>query len=120
MTYFHKRRVIVGDLAIARSSLGGVIFPIMVIHLLPKVGFGWTMRICAFFILGLLIVRNLTVSSYLQRDSNPFKLSQYTEPLREINFLLMCIGSFFLCGMRSSVSQCWNEADYGQGECSFR
>jgi hypothetical protein len=67
----------------------------MVIHLLPKVGFGWTMRICAFFILGLLIVGNLTVSSYLHHDPNSFKLSQYTEPLREINFLVMCIDSFF-------------------------
>lgn len=44
MTYFRKRRAIAGGLAITGSSLGGVIFPIMVVHLLPKVGFGWTMR----------------------------------------------------------------------------
>ena len=35
------------------SSIGGVGFPIMIDCLIPKVGFGWTMRICAFFILGL-------------------------------------------------------------------
>jgi len=67
----------VGDLAIAGSFLGGVIFPIMVIRLLPKVGFGWTMRICAFFILGLLISRSLTVSSDLQHDPNPVKMNHY-------------------------------------------
>ena len=49
----------------------------MVIHLLPKVGFGWTMRICAFFILGLLIIRSLTVSSDLQHDPNPVKMNHY-------------------------------------------
>lgn len=96
MTYFHKRRAIAGGFAIAGSSLGGVIFPIMVVHLLPKVGFGWTMRICAFLILGLLIIANLTISSYLPHSPKPFKLSQYVGPMREINFLLMCIGSFLL------------------------
>ncbi|KAN0102037.1 monocarboxylate permease-like protein [Hyaloscypha variabilis] len=96
MTYFRKRRAIAGGLAVAGSSLGGVIFPLMVVHLLPKVGFPWTMRICAFLILGLLIVTNLTISSYLQHKPRPFKLSQYIGPLRELNFLLMCICSFFL------------------------
>jgi MFS family permease len=96
MTYFRKRRAIAGGLAIAGSSLGGVIFPIMVVHLLPKVGFGWTMRICAFLILGLLIITNLTVSSYLRHAPKPFNLSQYLGPMREINFVLMCTGSFFL------------------------
>jgi MFS family permease len=103
MTYFRKRRAIAGGLAIAGSSLGGVIFPIMVVHLLPKVGFGWTMRICAFLILGLLIITNLTVSSYLQHSPKPFKLSQYLGPLREIKFILMCLGSFFLYCERSFV-----------------
>lgn len=96
MTYFHKRRAIAGGLAIAGSSLGGVIFPILVVHLLPKVGFGWTMRICAFLILALLFVTNLTISSNIQHTLKPFQLSQYLGPLRETNFLLMCIGSFLL------------------------
>ena len=103
MTYFRKKRAIAGGLAIAGSSLGGVIFPIMVVHLLPKVGFAWTMRICAFLILGLLIITSSTVSSYLQHTPKPFKLSQYLWPLREVNFLLMCIGNFFLYCMSSAL-----------------
>jgi MFS family permease len=109
MTYFRKRRAIAGGLAVAGSSLGGVIFPLMVVHLLPKVGFPWTMRICAFLILGLLIVTNLTISSYLQHKPRPFKLSQYIGPLRELNFLLMCICSFFLY-CRRDVHPTKNEA----------
>ncbi len=109
MTYFRKRRAIAGGLAVAGSSLGGVIFPLMVVHLLPKVGFSWTMRICAFLILGLLIVTNLTISSYLQHKPRSFKLSQYIGPLRELNFLLMCICSFFLY-CRRDVLPTENEA----------
>ena len=96
MTYFRKRRAIAGGLAIAGSSLGGVIFPIMVTHLLPKIGFSWTMRTCAFLILGLLLITNMTISSNLQHSPQPFKVGNYLRPLRETNFQLMCIGSFFL------------------------
>jgi hypothetical protein len=35
----------------------------MVVHLIPEVGFGWALRICAFLILALLIFANLTVRS---------------------------------------------------------
>lgn len=116
MTYFRKRRAIAGGLAIAGSSLGGVIFPIMVAHLLPKVGFAWTMRICAFLILGLLIITNLTVSSYLKHAPQPFKLSLYLKPLRETNFLIICITSFFLyCKtLTPSPSVPFSEAKFAQ------
>ncbi|CAG8906182.1 unnamed protein product [Penicillium egyptiacum] len=50
-TWFRQKRGLVGGLTVAGSSLGGVTFPLMVQHLLPQVGFGWTMRICAFLIL---------------------------------------------------------------------
>ena len=91
MTYFKKKRAIAGGLAIAGSSLGGVIFPIIAVHLIPRIGFPWTMRACAFLILGLLITTNLTISSNLQYVSRPFKLSEYLSPLRELKFLIMCL-----------------------------
>jgi len=96
MTYFRKRRAIAGGLTIAGSSLGGVIFPLMAEHLLPNVGFGWTMRTCAFLILGMLAVTYLAISSNLQHTPQPFKLSQYLGPMRETNFCIMCISTFFL------------------------
>jgi hypothetical protein len=65
MTSFRKRRAIAGGLKIAGSSLGGVIFPLMVSNLIPKIGFPWTMRACAFLILGLLLTTKFTVSSLL-------------------------------------------------------
>jgi MFS family permease len=63
MTYFHDRRALAGGFAIAGSSLGGVIFPFMVNHLLSAIGFAWTMRGCAFLILGLLLITCTLISS---------------------------------------------------------
>ena len=42
--FFHKRGLAFGVMA-GGSSVGGVILPIMVQRLIPKVGFGWAMRI---------------------------------------------------------------------------
>lgn len=96
MTYFRKKRAIAGGLTIAGSSLGGVIFPLMAVHLIPAIGFPWTMRACAFLIMGLLVITNLAVSSYLDHCPKPFRIAQYLAPMRETNYLLMCLASFFL------------------------
>ncbi|KAL3429226.1 major facilitator superfamily domain-containing protein [Aspergillus tetrazonus] len=75
---------------------GGVIFPLMVVRLIPKIGFPWTMRVCAFMILGLLLITHITISLNLDHRQRPFKLSQHLRPIKEINYLLMCLPSFFL------------------------
>ncbi|KAF2843200.1 major facilitator superfamily transporter [Patellaria atrata CBS 101060] len=92
--FFHKRGAAMGLVA-AGSSLGGVIFPIMVINLLPKVGFGWTMRICAFLILGMLIFANFTVTSRIPPTRRPFSVMAFLRPLREPVFLTLTLAVFF-------------------------
>ena len=81
---------------VSGSSLGGVILPIMVQHLIPEVSFGWAMRITAFFILGLLIFGNIAVKSRLTPVPKPLSLKEYTKPFAEVPFLLLAIGSFFV------------------------
>lgn len=68
----------------------------MVQHLLPQVGYGWTMRICAFMILGLLVIANLTISSNFSHKPRPFSVMHYLGPLREANFGILCAASFFM------------------------
>lgn len=92
--FFHKRGAALGLVA-AGSSLGGVIFPIMVVRLIPEVGFGWAMRICAFLILGLLIFANLTVSSRIAPSKRPFSVMAFIRPLKEPSFLLLTGAVFF-------------------------
>lgn len=99
-TWFAKRRAFALGVTASGSSLGGVIFPIMVTQLIPKVGFPWTMRICAFLILGLLGISNLTVRSRLQHHRKPFRFLNFLKPLKELRFVLTVAGAFcFFWGM---------------------
>ncbi|KAF4471602.1 Major facilitator superfamily domain general substrate transporter [Fusarium albosuccineum] len=95
-TYFNKRRGIALGLVVAGSSVGGVIFPQMAERLILQVGFGWAVRICAFLILGMLIVANLTITSNLSHSPKPFNMMDYLRPMSEPNFCILAISSFFL------------------------
>jgi MFS family permease len=86
--FFEKRAMAVG-IAAAGSSLGGVIFPIMVSRLVVEVGFGWAMRICAFLILGLLIVANLFIKSRIPPYPRPVMFMDFITPLTESAFALL-------------------------------
>jgi hypothetical protein len=77
------------------SSIGGVIFPIMVTQLIPLVGFGWTIRICAFLILALCIFGISTVRSRLPSSKKPFYYSAYVRPFRDLTFTFLSLGIFF-------------------------
>ncbi|KAM0280547.1 hypothetical protein ACHAQH_003992 [Verticillium albo-atrum] len=74
------------------SSLGGVIFPIMVTRLIRQVGFAWAMRTCAFLILGLLIVANLTVRAFHPPTPRKVTKAQLLKPFREPEFVLITLG----------------------------
>jgi predicted MFS family arabinose efflux permease len=82
---------------VAGSSIGAVILPIMVQHLIVRIGFGWAMRSVAFLIFGLLIFGNIAVKSRLPPNPNkaPFKLKDFTSPFKEPAFTLLVIGTFF-------------------------
>jgi MFS family permease len=99
-TWFHHRRALALGVTVSGSSLGGVIFPIMVDRLVPEVGFGWAMRICAFLIIFLLIISNLTVRSRLSHQPKRTDIMDLIRPLGEVPFLLTVIAAFlFFWGM---------------------
>ncbi|KAF4880016.1 MFS transporter asaE [Colletotrichum siamense] len=43
-TYFNKRRSLAIGITACGSGVGGIVYPMLVRQLLPRVGFGWTMR----------------------------------------------------------------------------
>lgn len=93
-TWFFKRRALAFGAMAAGSSLGGVIFPILVSHLVPKLGFGWTMRVVAFIVLGFVIVANLTLKSRIPPRPRPLALMEFVHPLKEPTFDLYAVGAF--------------------------
>jgi MFS family permease len=93
-TWFFKKRALALGITASGSSLGGVVFPIMVDRLIPQVGFGWTMRICAFLILGLGTIACLTVVSRIPPRPKPVKAMDFFRPFTEPTFAILAFGTF--------------------------
>ncbi|KAL1967421.1 hypothetical protein VTN77DRAFT_3206 [Rasamsonia byssochlamydoides] len=94
-TWFHHKRGLAFGLTMSGSSTGGVIFPIMIDHLIVNVGFAWSMRISAFMILGLLIIANLTVKARTApHPQPPMTVKEFFSPLTETTYALTAAGNF--------------------------
>lgn len=66
----------------------------MVSHLIRNIGFGWAMRICAFLILFLLIIANLTIRNYHPPQLHKITGAQLMKPFTEFQFILLLFGFF--------------------------
>ena len=80
--YFNKNRGAAMGLGVAGSSIGGVIFPIAISRMFanPHLGFGWTIRISGFIILGPLLVASAFVRARLPpRRGRFFILAAFKE-----------------------------------------
>ncbi len=55
-SYFSTRLGLAQGLSVAGSSLGGIIYPIVMYQLLDTIGFGWTVRVLGFIALGTLLI----------------------------------------------------------------
>ncbi|EME83307.1 uncharacterized protein MYCFIDRAFT_203584 [Pseudocercospora fijiensis CIRAD86] len=93
--FFYVKRGTATGLAAAGGSLGGVIFPLMLQNLFPKVGWGWATRVQAFIFLLLLIVTNLLVRSRLPPKPDANIMPDF-RILRNVDFALVTIGTFFM------------------------
>lgn len=91
-TWFTTKRGAAYGLLATGSSLGGVIFPIMVSRLIDEVGFGWSMRISAFLILALLIVAILTVKTHNPPKFQPITVKRMVTPFTEFQFFCLAMG----------------------------
>ncbi|ORX40884.1 major facilitator superfamily domain-containing protein [Kockovaella imperatae] len=58
-----KYRSLAYGLQASGSSLGGILFPILARSLLPKIGFGWTLRVFAFIVLAIIVQSFFTLST---------------------------------------------------------
>ncbi|KAL6702683.1 hypothetical protein ACN47E_001230 [Coniothyrium glycines] len=94
-TWFFKKRGLAFGIMAAGSGLGGIIFPIMASHLIPQIGFGWTMRVIGFMIFGLMCIAFLTVSSRLPPKPRAFELEVFVEPFQDTRFVLVVASAFF-------------------------
>jgi MFS family permease len=78
--WFLKHRALALGIAVAGSSIGGIVMPIMVEQLIKKAGFGWAMRGVAFLILFLLVIGNFTLKARLPPNRKQFRAMAFVTP----------------------------------------
>ncbi|KAF5376598.1 hypothetical protein D9757_009593 [Collybiopsis confluens] len=93
--YFKRRRGLVMGILLTGSSVGAVVYPIMINHLFSSsVGFAWGVRIVSFLDLAFLIIANLTMKTRLppaRKDPNS-KPVNLRGILTDIRFLIALFG----------------------------
>ncbi|ONH65162.1 Riboflavin transporter MCH5 [Cyberlindnera fabianii] len=55
MEWFKKRRATAVGIAMGGTSIGGIVWPILIKNLVPKIGFNWTVRVIGFMFIPLAI-----------------------------------------------------------------
>ncbi|KAH8906507.1 putative monocarboxylate transporter [Coniochaeta sp. PMI_546] len=94
--WFHKRRGLAFGVLSTGSSLGGVVFPVLLSRLIDKIGYGWAMRTSAFMILALLTVANLTLRSRQALTRRSGLRGHMWRPFHEKPFVLLLTGLFLV------------------------
>lgn len=92
--FFLVKRGNATGIAAAGGSLGGVIFPLMLQSLFPKVGFAWATRVVGFIYIGLLVIANLLIRARLPPRPGGSVLPDFTI-FRDSAFALTTVGVFF-------------------------
>ncbi|KAK3303800.1 major facilitator superfamily domain-containing protein [Chaetomium strumarium] len=104
-TWFQKKRGLAMGVMVTGSSIGGVVFPIMINRLIqnPSTGYPWAMRIAAFLILALQIVAIFTLRPRTAPGpkktvavSNAGRAATLAAPFKEFPFVVMLVGMFIL------------------------
>ncbi|KAL4965982.1 putative MFS monocarboxylate transporter [Aspergillus stella-maris] len=113
-TWFHKKRAFAFGVLLTGTSIGGVVMPICLTHLLnSSLGFGWAIRICTFINLALLIIALPTVTSRLPPTPKPVSVMDHIRPLKETPFLMLSGGcALFYLGMYLPFNYIIVQAEY--------
>lgn len=93
-TYFAKRRALAIALISCGNATGGVAFPLIAQQLIPKVGFGWTVRI-----MGLVMLFNMAIILTLVRSRLPPRTSGAIidmSAFKDLPWVLFVISTFLM------------------------
>jgi MFS family permease len=92
-TYFTTRLAAAVGIAASGSSLGGVLYPIILVKMSPQVGFPWAVRTIGFIALATLIVPNIVMKVRILPPARR-ALIDYTA-FKELPYMMFCLACFF-------------------------
>lgn len=93
--FFNRRRANATGIAVGGGALGGVIFPLMLQSLIPKVGWAWATRIQGFIYILLLLLATLLIRSRLPPHPGGSALPD-VRVFKDPAYALVTGGAFFL------------------------
>jgi hypothetical protein len=92
-TYFSTRRSLAMACTACGGATGGIIFPLIARQLLPRIGFGWTVRVMGFvFLFNSVII--VTIARTRLPPRKPGPLVDWSA-FKEVPYTLFCAGMFF-------------------------
>ncbi|KAJ5888365.1 hypothetical protein N7495_008406 [Penicillium taxi] len=95
--YFYVRRGLATGLASTGGSIGGIMFPLILQALFPKVGWAWATRVIALICLIVLIGANLLIKSRLpQKKFSKENVLPDFRIFRDSRFALTTLSVFFI------------------------
>ncbi|KAI2615663.1 MFS general substrate transporter [Hypoxylon sp. NC1633] len=94
--FFKRRRGLATGLASTAGSIGGIVFPVYLQAVLPRLGFAWSTRIIGFVLLFLSAVANLLMRSRLPPSKHPVRVLPDWALFRDLKFSLSCAGVWFM------------------------
>lgn len=95
--FFYVKRGLATGLAATGGSMGGVVYPLILQALFPKLGWAWSTRIIGFINIALLILANLFIKSRLpSRPATRESIMPDFRIFRDPVFALTTLGVFFI------------------------
>lgn len=91
-TWFVKHRGLAVGLGSTGASVGGIIIPITLRHLIPLIGFGWAVRVLGFMVLAVLALPLAVAKQRLQPNKRHTLID--FKSLKQIEFGLYCLSIF--------------------------
>lgn len=93
--WFYKRRGLATGIAETGGAVGGLVFPLAMNKMMPELGYGWTIRIIGFIILGLVIGSVLTLRTRLPLNKKAGAAVDF-KSLKDPRFAFTCLGTYML------------------------
>lgn len=94
--YFKERRGLATGIAATAGSVGGMVFPLVLRSLLPRVGFAWTTRILGFILLALAVPANLLLRARLPPSERVASVIPQWSLFLDMKFTLTALGVWLL------------------------
>lgn len=92
-TYFSSKRALAMGIAASGSSLGGIIYPLIITNVQPVLGFGWSMRIVGFIALVTLAIPCAVIKPRM-KPKGARKIFD-VDILKEVPYEILNLATFF-------------------------